>query len=86
MIDEKILLECMQRMMYKTVAEGDDHAKGYNDAINTLEDFVDKMPKIDPIFVKPHIDDLRDKLHDMEFERDFYKAHFEDLYRRKVEG
>lgn len=86
MIDEKILLECMQRMKYRTIDDGDDHAKGYNDAINTLEDFVDKMPKIDPIFIKPHIDDLRDKLRDVEFERDFYKVHFEDLYRRKVEG
>ena len=41
---------------------------------------------IDPVFIKPHVDDMRDKLRDLEFERDFYKMHFEDLYRRKVEG
>lgn len=43
------------------------------------------MPKTDPIILKPNDEEIRNKLRDLEFERDFYKMHFEDLYRRKVE-
>lgn len=86
MIDEKILLEYMQRMKYRIIADGDDRAKGYNNALEMLRNFMDKMPKVDPIIVKPDDEGLRNKLHDIEFERDFYKLHFEELLQRKVEG
>lgn len=86
MIDENKLLNFMERARFKTLGHECEYADGFNEAINTLENFVDKMPKIDPVFVKPNVDDMRDKLRDLEFERDFYKMHFEDLYRRKVEG
>ena len=84
MIDETILLNFMEKARFKN--NNNEYTDGINDAINTIKKFVGKMPKIDPVFVKPNVDDMRDKLRDLEFERDFYKMHFEDLYRRKVEG
>ncbi len=86
MIGENILLNFMERARFKTLGHEHKYADGFNEALNTMKNFVDKMPKIDPVFIKPHVDDMRDKLRDTEFERDFYKMHFEDLYRRKVEG
>lgn len=86
MIDENILLKFTEQARFKTLKHECEYADGFNEAINTLENFVDKMPKIDPVFVKPNDEETRNKLRELEFERDFYKMHFEDLYRRKVEG
>lgn len=86
MIDEKILLKFMEKARFKTLKQECEYTDGFNEAINALENFVEKMPKIDPVFVKPNVDDMRDRLRDIEFERDFYKYHFEELLQRKVEG
>ena len=86
MIDENILLKFTEQARFKTLNHESEYADGFNEAINTLEKKKKKMPKIDPVFVKLNVDDMRDKLRDLEFERDFYKMHFEDLYGRKVRG
>ena len=86
MIDERILLNRIRVMRVNpSPMLKDEYAIVYNKALEAVEDCVECMKKEEPIIVNPD-DDLRDKLHDMEFERDFYKLHFEELLQRKMEG
>lgn len=88
MIDEKILLERIQKIKVEprqTPEPEYDYAIVFNQALEAVEDCVECMKKEEPIIANPD-DEIRNKIHDLEFERDFYKMHFEDLYRRKVEG
>lgn len=86
MIDEKVLLSYIQQNRRTKIMSWDSRSGGYNSAMDAVEEFINKMPKTDPIILKPNDEETRNKLRDTEFERDFYKMHFEDLYRRKVEG
>ena len=86
MIDEKILLNRIRVMRVNpSPMLKDEYAIVYNKALEAVEDCVECMKKEEPITANPD-DEIRNKIHDLEFERDFYKAHCEDLYRRKVEG
>ena len=86
MIDEKILLNRIRVMRVNpSPMLKDEYAIVYNKALEAVEDCVECMTKEEPIIANPD-DEIRNKIHDLEFERDFYKMHFEDLYRRKVEG
>lgn len=86
MIDETILLNYIGKIYYKLLTAGNDHGAGHNEALDIVEKFISKMPKTDPIIIKPDDEEIRNKLRDLEFERDFYKYHFEELLQRKVEG
>ena len=84
MIDEKVLLSYIQQNRHTKIMSWDSRSGGYNSAMDAVEEFINKMPKTDPIILND--EETRNKLRDLEFERDFYKMHFEDLYGRKVIG
>ena len=86
MIDDRILLNRIREMRVRTSPMlKTEHAIIYNKALEAVEDCVECMKKEEPIIANLD-DEIRNKIHDLEFERDFYKMHFEDLYGRKVEG
>lgn len=86
MIDERILLNRIREMRVRTSPMlKTEHAIIYNKALEAVEDCVECMKKEEPITANLD-DEIRNKIHDLEFERDFYKMHFEDLYGRKVKG
>ena len=84
MIDETILLNYIRgkRIMVRDIF--DKYPDEYNDALGAVEKIIASMPKEEPIIIKMDQEEIRNKLSDLEFERDFYKMHFEDLYGRKV--
>ena len=45
MIDENILLKFTEQARFKTLNHECEYADGFNEAINTLENFVEKCPK-----------------------------------------
>ena len=86
MIDERILLNRIREMRVRTSPMlKTEHAIIYNKALEVVEDCVECMKKEEPITANLD-DEIRNKIHDLEFERDFYKMQLEDVYRRKVEG
>lgn len=94
MIDERCLLDEIKeelrgaRCGFMTA----EYRGGYNAALGDVIKIIGELPKVgilvqeEPVIIKTDQEEIRNKLRDLEFERDFYKMHFEDLYRRKVEG